>query len=173
MLAANDDNLKRNNGFTSDYYRTGTVIYNNLAIRRGPGVDYEKWSSHKLNDKVNIYHMRGTWGSLQDSEAIGTGGMWSNCASQYVSIADNENSYREGFICYYKTIGTKTIEEQVTDENGETVTITKNVPEEDDLTFTYRIRDYFIPTSLNNTIYCVVKKDEYEFNAHITMTFGT
>lgn len=173
MLAANDSNLKNHNGFTSDYYRTGTVIYNNLAIRRGPSTDYEKYDNHKLNDKVNIYHMRGTWGSLQDSEAIGTGGRWSNCASQYVSIADNESSYREGFICYYKTIGTKTIEEQVTDENDEIVTITKNVPEDDDLTFTYRIRDYFIPTSLNNTIYCVVKKDEYEFNAHITMTFGT
>ena len=63
---------------------------------------------------------------------------------------------RDGYTCFYKTIGYGNANNS-----------------DKDLTFSYRIKDYYLPTSANNTIYCTVVKGEVEYKAEILMNFSS
>jgi hypothetical protein len=89
-----------------------------------------------------------------------------------LTIADYHEAYREGFICFYKTIDF-TIEEIKEEIDGKETTRIEKIPKPEDLQFTYRIKEYYVPTSLNNQIFCMVRKGEYQFENFIDMTFGT
>ena len=90
-----------------------------------------------------------------------------------LNIADGEKPdySRNGYTCYYKTIGSETV--KITDdpeteevESGEKVTAKAS-----DLTFTYKIKDYYLSTSSRNEIFCKVVKDEYTFETSIVLAF--
>ena len=90
-----------------------------------------------------------------------------------LNIPDEEKPdySRSGYTCYYKTIGAETVE--ITDdpeteevESGEKVTAKAS-----DLTFTYKIKDYYLSTSSRNEIFCKVVKDEYTFETSIILAF--
>jgi hypothetical protein len=42
-----------------------------------------------------------------------------------------------------------------------------------DLKFAYRIKDYYSPASAQNTIICVVVKDNIKYEAEILMNFSS
>lgn len=67
--------------------------------------------------------------------------------------------YREGYVCFYKQLPEYT--EDLKDEWDSY------------LSFYYKIKDYYIPTSLRNTITCLVVQDEVESQAEISFIFGT
>lgn len=69
--------------------------------------------------------------------------------------------YKEGYTCFYKSIGYGLTEEQA--NNGDYA---------NDLTFCYRIADYYTPTASQNTILCEVVKDGNIYKSEITMTFA-
>lgn len=80
-------------------------------------------------------------------------------------IKDTQKSEksREGFICFYKTIGANL----TPDDDG------KITGFESDLNFSYRIKNYFTPTAKQNTIYCEVVKNDIIYKAEISMDFST
>ena len=89
------------------------------------------------------------------------------------NIADGEKPdySRTGYTCYYKTIGSETV--AITDdpeteavESGEKITAKTS-----DLTFTYKIKDYYLSTSSRNEIFCKIIKDEYTFETSILFAF--
>lgn len=65
--------------------------------------------------------------------------------------------YKEGFTCFYRTINA--------DENDDLIS--------EERLFTYRIKNYFVPTSSNNTIYCKIVKGEYVFETEILLNFNS
>jgi hypothetical protein len=73
-----------------------------------------------------------------------------------ISSQGASEMHRDGYACFYKTIG-----------YGNSANADK------DLKFSYRIKEYYTPTASQNTIYCVVKKDGYEYKAETLMTFAT
>lgn len=58
--------------------------------------------------------------------------------------------YRDGYICFYKKIES-----------------------EEDTYFYYRLKNYYSPIFLKNTIFCLVEKQEDPFETDITFSFGT
>lgn len=90
------------------------------------------------------------------------------------NIADDEKPdySRSGFTCYYKKIGSKEVDIEDDPETEDIVESgKKTVAEENDLTFTYKIKDYYLSTSSRNEIFCKVVKDEYEFETSILFAF--
>lgn len=84
-----------------------------------------------------------------------------NESSKFYNDLSSDNGpksehYREGFTCFYRTIGA--------DENGELIS--------DDRYFTYRIKNYLVATSSNNIIYCKIVKGQYVFETEILLNFG-
>lgn len=67
--------------------------------------------------------------------------------------------YREGYNCFYKTIGYG-----LTEENLDNYV--------KDLKFAYRIKDYYSPASNQNFIICKVVKDNIIYEAEIGLTFA-
>ena len=67
---------------------------------------------------------------------------------------------RDGFICFYKTIGYGLTEGNISQYIN-------------DLTFSYRIKNYYVPTSSQNTIYCEVVKNNNIYKTEITMNFAS
>lgn len=67
---------------------------------------------------------------------------------------------RDGFICFYKTIGYGLTEGNVSQYIN-------------DLTFSYRIKNYYVPTASQNTIYCEVVKNNNIYKTEITMNFAS
>lgn len=89
------------------------------------------------------------------------------------NIVDEEKPdySRNGYTCYYKTIGSETVE--ITDnpeteeiESGEEITAKAS-----DLIFTYKIKDYYLSTSSRNEIFCKIVKDEYSFETSVLFAF--
>lgn len=66
----------------------------------------------------------------------------------------DESTYREGYACFYKKL-------QITEDNKH------------DLQFPYRIKDNFVPTYTNNTIYCVVIKGQIKLETFISLSFSS
>ena len=81
---------------------------------------------------------------------------------------------KEGYTCFYKKIKIKTIdieddpETKDIDETG-----TKTVPEDDELNFVYKIKNYYMSTANRNTILCKVIIGEYVFETEIPFTFAS
>lgn len=69
---------------------------------------------------------------------------------------DNGTYYREGYRCFFKTIGYAT-----------------NVDPVADYSFIYRIKDYYSATASNNTIICKVVRDGAFYENEITFSFTT
>jgi hypothetical protein len=69
---------------------------------------------------------------------------------------DNGTYYREGYRCFFKTIGYAT-----------------NVDPVADYSFIYRIKDYYSATASNNTIICKVVRDGAFYETEITFSFTT
>ena len=81
---------------------------------------------------------------------------------------------KEGYTCYYKPIRTKTVkikDDPDTDDVNEADEYT--TAEESDLTFTYKIKDYFVATANRNDIVCRVVKDKYTFETSLFLAFTT
>lgn len=154
LTALTDDEVPR---FSSDFYRTAKVKKNNAQVYIGPGANYNKAKiSYSAGTIIqSIYDLKDGYYSLKSTNAIGVGGQW--ISADDVDIVINEESNMDGYACFYKVIGA--------DEDG-------NVNAED-LEFEYRIKNYYVPTALNNTIFCIVKKNDYEFETSISMIFGT
>lgn len=86
--------------------------------------------------------------------------------------AEKPDYSRTGFTCYYKKIGSKEVDIEDDPETEDVVESgKKTVAEENDLTFTYKIKDYYLSTSSRNEIFCKVVKDEYEFETSILFAF--
>ena len=159
--------------FNSDYYRSAEVIAgdsdkNTALIYTGPSSDYQIVENleYPIGEVLkSIYDYKNGFYSLKSSNAIGVGGQW--ISEENIKIIDNEEIYMDGYACFYKQ--KVNYIEEIDEETGETV----QIPKEEDLEFEYRIKNYYVPTSLNNTIFCLVKKDNYEFETSISMMFGT
>ena len=81
---------------------------------------------------------------------------------------------KEGYTCYYKKIRTKTVkvkDDPDTDDVNEAKEYT--TANEEDLTFTYKIKDYFISTSKRNDIICRIVKGQYTFETSLFLAFTT
>ncbi len=82
-----------------------------------------------------------------------------NFTNDITSIGHSE-MYREGYACFYKTIGhgltSETIEDYIKD-----------------LKFCYRIKNYYTPTAAQNTIYCTVINNDIKYHTEILMTFSS
>lgn len=178
MLNVDVNNLKGTHGFSTDFYRVAEVPSDGegFAARQGPGNDYKETEDVYLpGDKIEaIYDQQNGWYSLRSSNSIGASGRW--IPGDKVTVIDNADTYMDGFACFYKTIPFKEEEVDVYDETDPTVVIgTKKVQVVDtkDLQFYYKIKDYYVATSLKNTIFCIVKKDDYQFETSISFVFGT
>jgi hypothetical protein len=86
----------------------------------------------------------------------------SNNFTNDITVLPNFRSdrQRDGFICFYKTIGYGLTEDNVSQYIN-------------DLTFSYRIKNYYVPTASQNTIYCEVVKNNNIYKAEITMNFAS
>ena len=71
--------------------------------------------------------------------------------TDYKATEHNPKYHREGFAYFYKKIGDN----------------------EEDLSFYYRVKDYYAAASANNTIYCYVETEDKTMEAEISMVFGT
>ena len=163
MLDVHKDHLV-SQGFTTDYYRTVKVI-KDCEVFTGPGSEYKQVPdvSYKVGDIITeVYDKQANFYSLTKACTKGIGGKW--ISEDCVEPVDNAEIYMDGFACFYKTIGFT--EETVEEEKIKKV-------KEADLNFEYRIKNYYVPTALNNTIFCIVKKADYTFETSISMTFGT
>jgi hypothetical protein len=75
-----------------------------------------------------------------------------------------ENISRDGYVCFYRTIEFKK------DENGNSTDLLN----ETHLLFPYRIKDYYLPSSTTNTIFCkIITKDGRELETSISFTFSS
>lgn len=85
---------------------------------------------------------------------------WSNDADADPTV--NSSYAKEGYVCFYKTIGgTETPDGRVEINN-------------EDRCFIYRIRDYYSQTFTKNTIYCrIVKPNYYDYKAEISFVFSS
>jgi len=183
MLDVNLTKLTNKNSynFVTDYYRTVEVISDeDVEIYAGPALTYNKVIFKKENEDgtiteiskyskgdiiTQVYDKRGDFYSLTPNCDIGDSlGLWIN--AKQVKVIDNDETYMDGYACFYKTIG-------FTEENAEEGEEKIKVVKSDDLTFEYKIKNYYVSTALNNTIFCIVKKLEYMFETSILMTFGT
>lgn len=178
MLNVDVNNLKGTYGFSTDFYRVAEVPsgQEGFAARQGPGNGYKETEDIYLSgDKIEaIYDQQNGWYSLRSSNSIGVSGRW--IPGDKVTVIDNADTYMDGFACFYKTIPFTEEEVDVYDETNPTVVIgTKKVQVVDtkDLQFYYKIKDYYVATSLKNTIFCIVKKDDYQFETSISFIFGT
>ena len=176
MLTVNVDKLTELDDnerpvFNSDYYRSAEVIAgdsdkNTALIYTGPSQDYQIVENleYPIGEILkSIYDYKNGFYSLKSSNAIGVGGQW--ISEENIKIIDNEEIYMDGYACFYKQ--KVNYIEEIDEETGETV----QIPKEEDLEFEYRIKNYYVPTSLNNTIFCLVKKDNYEFETSISMIY--
>jgi hypothetical protein len=186
MLSADINRLTSTYKFSTDYKRRAEVIAD-TTVRMGPGIDYSQiiesttkdeegndvhtYLGYKINDSVEVYAKDGEYYSLTLENKKGLNGRWIHESA--IKIVDNGEDYIEGFACFYKTIGS--VDKK--NEKGEVVKDKDDkvikVVNPDDLTFEYKIKNYYVPTALNNTIFCIVKKAEYKFETSISMTFGT
>lgn len=190
--STNDD--EKFTAFSTDFYRTAKAK-KKTTVRRGPATTYgaaqkeeiktntkEDGTTEEVKTKVDItykkndilqsvYDQQDGWYSLKSSCAIGASGQWVN--GDDIEIIDNAETYMDGYSCFYKTIGFSKVSEEITDEEGNVQTVEKDVIYPEDVIFEYRIKEYYEPTQLNNTIFCIVKKDNYKFETSITMLFGT
>ena len=81
---------------------------------------------------------------------------------RYSSTTEQSEMHKDGYVCFYKTIGYGLTAEQVEQE------IYTN-----DLSFCYRIKNYYTPTAANNTILCTVVIGDNKYDAEILMTFAS
>lgn len=182
MLNVDVNKLTDENGlnFTTDYYRTARVL-TACTSYRGPSTNYDDVHNYSAGDEITaIYDKVDGYYSLKSTNAKGINGEW--IQEDNLQIIDDKEIYRDGFACFYKTIGfdevplTETNEDgeevEVKDEDGNTV-LTKSVKAEDQI-FQYQIREDYVSTALNNTIFCVVKygDNEYSFETAKTFLFG-
>lgn len=175
MLTVDVNNLKNTHGFFTDYYRVARVKEATTA-RQGPGTNYTATKdTYAVDDMIEaVYDKQNGWYSLKKSNSIGISGRWIPESS--VEIIDNDDTYMDGFACFYKTIPFEEKEVPVYDETDPTKEIgTKKINAVDakSLQFYYKIKDYYVATSLKNTIFCIIKKDEYQFETSISFVFGT
>ena len=175
MLTVDMNNLKGTHEFFTDYYRVARVKKATTA-RQGPGTNYTATKdTYAVDDMIEaVYDKQNGWYSLRNSNSIGTSGRWIPASS--VEIIDNDDTYMDGFACFYKTIPFEEKEVPVYDETDPTKEIgTKKINAVDakSLQFYYKIKDYYVATSLKNTIFCIIKKDEYQFETSISFVFGT
>lgn len=174
MLSVDVKKLK-DLGFSTDYYRTARVK-KACSSYRGPSNKYEKVHDYSVGDTITaVYDKADGYYSLKETNAKGIQGEW--VQESNLEIIDDKEIYRDGFACFYKNIGYTEVpmkdEEgnEVKDADGNTV-MTKSVKVEDQK-FQYQINEYFTPTALNNTIFCVVKyAEEYSFENSKTFLFG-
>lgn len=183
MLTVDANSLINNYDFATDYYRSAEVIQD-VTARQGPGENYKETSDNYKAasaegaadaDIIQVYDQNNGWYSLRSSNNIGVNGRWVPASA--ISLRDNADVYMDGFACFYKTIPFTEEEVNVYDETDpEKVIGTKiiQVVDEKDLQFFYKIKDYYTAaTALKNTIFCIVKKDDYEFETSISFIFGT
>lgn len=174
MLSVDVKKLK-DLGFSTDYYRTARVK-KACSSYRGPSDKYEKVNDYAEGATITaVYDKADGYYSLKETNAKGIQGEW--VQESNLEIIDDKEIYRDGFACFYKNIGYTEVpmkdEEgnEVKDADGKTV-MTKSVKVEDQK-FQYQINEYFTPTALNNTIFCVVKyAEEYSFENSKTFLFG-
>lgn len=182
MLNVDVNKLTDENGlnFTTDYYRTARVL-TACTSYRGPSTNYDDVHNYSAGDEITaIYDKVDGYYSLKSTNAKGINGEW--IQEDNLQIIDDKEIYRDGFACFYKTIGFDEVplteinedgeEVEVKDEDGNTV-LTKSVKAEDQI-FQYQIREDYVSTALNNTIFCVVKygDNEYSFETAKTFLFG-
>lgn len=88
---------------------------------------------------------------------------------------DSKPDYsKEGYTCYYKAIGSQTIKVSDDPETDDINEATEYVTaKKEDLTFTYKIKDYFLSTSSRNDIGCKIVKGEYTFETEMIFGFTT
>ena len=77
-----------------------------------------------------------------------------------ITSLSHSEMYKEGYVCFYKTIGYGLTTDNIAD-------YTK------DLKFCYRIKNYYTPTAAQNTIYCTVVKNDIKYHGEILMTFSS
>lgn len=178
MLTVDVNDLKSTYGFSTDYYRVAK-FKKAVTAKQGPGSSYKDATgadaSYAANTIVDaVYDQQNGWYSLRNTNSIGTTGRWVN--SSDVEIIDNEETYMDGFACFYKTIPFTEKEVDVYDETDSTKVIGKKTVKEVDeasLQFFYKIKNYYTATFLKNTVFCIIKKDEYKFETSISFVFGT
>lgn len=93
---------------------------------------------------------------LTDLKSLNT----SNDFVNDITSLSHSEMYKEGYICFYKTIGYGLTADNIAD-------YTK------DLKFCYRIKNYYTPTAAQNTIYCTVVKNDIKYHGEILMTFSS
>ena len=93
---------------------------------------------------------------LTDLKSLNT----SNDFVNDITSLSHSEMYKEGYVCFYKTIGYGLTTDNIAD-------YTK------DLKFCYRIKNYYTPTAAQNTIYCTVVKNDIEYHSEILMTFSS
>ena len=170
-----DVNKLKDLGFSTDYYRTARVK-EACSSYRGPSNKYEEVKDYAEGATITaVYDKADGYYSLKETNAKGVQGEW--IQESNLEIIDDKEIYRDGFACFYKNIGYTEV--PMTDEKGNKVqdadgndVMTKSVNVEDQK-FQYQINEYFTPTALNNTIFCVVKyAEEYSFENSKTFLFG-
>lgn len=78
------------------------------------------------------------------------------------STGELSSTQKEGYYSFYKTIGC------VTKENSDEITVNTN-----DLLFSYRIKDYYVPSATQNTIQCTIIKNNNSYTTDISMKFSS
>lgn len=183
MLTVSQDKLLSSDyNFKTDYYRTGRICVDGpVYVYQGPGENYSKcknpkvpgeYLSYSKGDEITtIYDERNGYYSLTANNSTNINGRW--IKAEAVTIIKNEETYMDGYACFYKTIGYTEQEKEVVDKDGNKTKVKEKVVKPEDLIFEYKIKDYYSPTSLQNTIFCIVKKGAYVFETSIPFIFGT
>ena len=100
MLDINKNKLSE---FTTDYERTAR-IKSNCNSYQGPGTSYTRKNSYTTDNIVKVYDLNQTLGyySLKTSNSIGAAGEWIH--QSYLELIDDNDVYKNGYSCFYKTI---------------------------------------------------------------------
>lgn len=93
---------------------------------------------------------------LTDLKSLNT----SNDFVNDITSLSHSEMYKEGYVCFYKTIGYGLTADNIADYIK-------------DLKFCYRIKNYYTPTAAQNTIYCTVVKNDIKYHGEILMTFSS
>lgn len=122
----------------------------------------EEYGGDKVLGGAQVYwYVPNTTTMLTYNKDILTSNMGFIAMDPDTELSDGSEYRRDGYICFYKTI-------PVFPESETDIEAWK-----ENLNFYYRIKDYFVPTSLRNTILCHIVSNGLNIEVELPITFGT
>ena len=125
-------------------------------------------NEHLIGGQIYWYIPNSSTMLWTDAEYLSSLGFYND-----ISGTVDEKFHMDGYHCYYKEIGAELID--VCDADGNPTGVTKRTAKSSDLQFYYKIKNYFLQTSVRNSIICKVyiNQEKYKYEANTLIKFNT